>query len=103
MPFLIIDSTLLFAPQDVYTQVADLVRESCRSDPDKNQVLASLLADTVDRKLVKQTVMTSVYGVTFAGARDQIQKRLKERNFQKQRSYDSFDVAAFAARVRAAS
>lgn len=35
----------------------------------------------VDRKLVKQTVMTSVYGVTFVGAREQIQKRLKERNF----------------------
>jgi DNA-directed RNA polymerase len=33
----------------------------------------------VDRKLVKQTVMTSVYGVTYIGARDQIKKRLKER------------------------
>ena len=60
MPYLITDSTLLFAPQDVYTQVANLVRESCRTGLDKNQVLASLLADTVDRKLVKQTVMTSV-------------------------------------------
>ena len=28
---------------------------------------------------MKQTVMTSVYGVTFIGARDQIKKRLKER------------------------
>lgn len=34
----------------------------------------------VDRKLVKQTVMTSVYGVTYIGARDQISKRLKERD-----------------------
>lgn len=34
----------------------------------------------VDRKLVKQTVMTSVYGVTYVGARDQIKRRLMERN-----------------------
>lgn len=34
----------------------------------------------MDRKLVKQTVMTSVYGVTYIGARDQIKKRLKERD-----------------------
>ena len=33
----------------------------------------------MDRKLVKQTVMTSVYGVTYIGARDQIKRRLKER------------------------
>lgn len=29
--------------------------------------------------MVKQTVMTSVYGVTYIGARDQIKRRLKER------------------------
>ena len=29
-------------------------------------------------KVVKQTVMTSVYGVTFTGARQQIQNRLEE-------------------------
>ena len=28
---------------------------------------------------MKQTVMTSVYGVTYIGARNQIKKRLKER------------------------
>lgn len=33
----------------------------------------------MDRKLVKQTVMTSVYGVTYIGAREQIQRRLRER------------------------
>jgi DNA-directed RNA polymerase, mitochondrial len=33
----------------------------------------------VDRKLVKQTVMTSVYGVTYVGARQQINKRLQEK------------------------
>ncbi|KAF5938968.1 hypothetical protein HYC85_023227 [Camellia sinensis] len=33
----------------------------------------------VDRKLVKQTVMKSLYGMTCIGARDQIKKRLKDR------------------------
>lgn len=33
----------------------------------------------MDRKLVKQTVMTSVYGVTYVGAREQIKRRLIEK------------------------
>lgn len=33
----------------------------------------------MNRKLVKQTVMTSVYGVTFVGAREQIKRRLQEK------------------------
>lgn len=33
----------------------------------------------MDRKLVKQTVMTSVYGVTYVGAREQIKRRLEEK------------------------
>ena len=41
--------------------------------------MAELVIDRIDRKLVKQTVMTSVYGVTFVGARDQIHKRLEEQ------------------------
>jgi DNA-directed RNA polymerase len=32
----------------------------------------------VIRKTIKQTVMTSVYGVTIVGARDQIKRQLKE-------------------------
>ena len=32
----------------------------------------------VNRKVVKQTVMTIVYGVTFVGGRLQIEKQLKE-------------------------
>lgn len=30
------------------------------------------------RKVVKQTVMTTVYGVTFIGAKDQVENRLRE-------------------------
>lgn len=52
----------------------------------------------VDRKLVKQTVMTSVYGVTYVGARDQIKRRLKERNAIADDS-ELFAAACYAAKV----
>ncbi|CAO2823085.1 unnamed protein product [Amaranthus hypochondriacus] len=72
-------------PADVYSEIAARVREimakDSRKDPEKdpNAVLAKVLVDQVDRKLVKQTVMTSVYGVTFVGAREQIKRRLEEK------------------------
>jgi len=37
------------------------------------------LKGNVTRKVIKQTVMTSVYGVTFIGARQQIQRQLKDK------------------------
>ncbi|KAL9253099.1 DNA-directed RNA polymerase 1B, mitochondrial-like protein [Drosera capensis] len=73
-------------PADVYSGIAarvlDIMKEDAKRDPsvDPNASLAQLLISQVDRKLVKQTVMTSVYGVTYVGARDQIKRRLKERN-----------------------
>ena len=47
-------------------------------DPEK-QYLAQKLHGIIDRKVVKQTVMTSVYGVTFIGAREQISNRIREK------------------------
>lgn len=47
---------------------------------------------------MKQTVMTSVYGVTCIGARDQIKRRLKERGFSGEDS-EIFGVACYAAKV----
>ncbi|GAB2248408.1 hypothetical protein Droror1_Dr00008290 [Drosera rotundifolia] len=73
-------------PADVYSGIAarvlDIMKEDAKRDPsvDPNASHAQLLINQVDRKLVKQTVMTSVYGVTYIGARDQIKRRLKERN-----------------------
>jgi hypothetical protein len=52
----------------------------------------------VDRKLVKQTVMTSVYGVTFVGARAQVGNRLKERGFEDNQFM--YKVSCYAAKVR---
>ena len=40
---------------------------------------AKMLVGKVSRKVVKQTVMTTVYGVTFVGAREQIERQLKDR------------------------
>ncbi|XVE91693.1 hypothetical protein REPUB_Repub01dG0032600 [Reevesia pubescens] len=72
-------------PADVYSGIAarvlDIMRRDAEEDPATNPhaLYAQLLINQVDRKLVKQTVMTSVYGVTYVGARDQIKRRLKER------------------------
>ncbi|XP_057491501.1 DNA-directed RNA polymerase 2B, chloroplastic/mitochondrial-like [Actinidia eriantha] len=73
-------------PADVYSGIAarvlDIMRKDAQKDPEvfPDALRARILINEVDRKLVKQTVMTSVYGVTYIGARDQIKKRLKERN-----------------------
>ncbi|KAK3222754.1 hypothetical protein Dsin_009779 [Dipteronia sinensis] len=73
-------------PADVYSGIAARVLEIMQNDAEKDPATnpaalhAKILIDQVDRKLVKQTVMTSVYGVTYIGARDQIKKRLKERD-----------------------
>lgn len=72
-------------PADVYSGIAARVLEIMKRDAEKdpqtnpNAFHARRLINQVDRKLVKQTVMTSVYGVTYVGARDQIKRRLKER------------------------
>ncbi|KAG9143328.1 hypothetical protein Leryth_018597 [Lithospermum erythrorhizon] len=72
-------------PADVYSEIAfrvhDIMKRDSIKDPETNPnaMLAKILVDQVDRKLVKQTVMTSVYGVTFIGAREQIKKRLEEK------------------------
>ncbi|XP_017975629.1 PREDICTED: DNA-directed RNA polymerase 2, chloroplastic/mitochondrial isoform X2 [Theobroma cacao] len=72
-------------PADVYSGIAarvlDIIRRDAQKDPAvfPDALHAKVLVNQVDRKLVKQTVMTSVYGVTYIGARDQIKRRLKER------------------------
>ena len=48
---------------------------------------------------MKQTVMTSVYGVTYVGARDQIMRRLKERGAIMD-DKELFGCACYAAKVR---
>ncbi|KAL6766761.1 hypothetical protein ACKKBG_A37250 [Auxenochlorella protothecoides x Auxenochlorella symbiontica] len=86
-------------PQDVYSQIAALVRARVDRDAAAGVTHARALRDAtpIDRKLVKQTVMTSVYGVTFVGARGQITSRLKERGFQDSRLM--YKVSCYSAKV----
>ncbi|CAK7270758.1 DNA-directed RNA polymerase [Sporothrix epigloea] len=63
-------------PADVYSAVADIVKESISADAARGDPHALALEGKIKRKVVKQTVMTNVYGVTFAGARKQVLKQL---------------------------
>lgn len=64
-------------PQDVYSAVAYLVEKARVDDARNGNAVAIALEGLVQRKVVKQTVMTTVYGVTRYGARLQIEKQLK--------------------------
>ncbi|KAF2020103.1 DNA-directed RNA polymerase mitochondrial precursor [Aaosphaeria arxii CBS 175.79] len=65
-------------PQDIYSGVAELVNEMVTEDA-KNGVPAGVILDgKITRKIVKRTVMTNVYGVTFMGAKLQVLDELKE-------------------------
>ncbi|KAG0611165.1 hypothetical protein M758_7G120400 [Ceratodon purpureus] len=92
-------------PCDVYSGIAERVKIIMEKDALKNPLTsrnaasARLLQGQIDRKLVKQTVMTSVYGVTFIGARMQILNRLKERSPIAVDPVDTYRAACYAAKV----
>ncbi|XP_072804253.1 DNA-directed RNA polymerase, mitochondrial isoform X4 [Vicugna pacos] len=65
-------------PQDVYSGVAAQVEVFRRQDAEQGVHVAQVLEGFISRKVVKQTVMTVVYGVTRYGGRLQIEKRLRE-------------------------
>ncbi|KAF9178895.1 DNA-directed RNA polymerase [Haplosporangium sp. Z 767] len=66
------------SPQDVYSGVAQAVERMLEKQAAAGVESAQILVGKMTRKIVKQTVMTNVYGVTFIGARAQIENRLKE-------------------------
>ncbi|XP_068617783.1 DNA-directed RNA polymerase, mitochondrial [Battus philenor] len=68
----------LHRPQDVYTTVAAMVEKMRARDAAAGVPAAVVLENFVRRKVIKQTVMTTVYGVTRYGARLQIAKQLKD-------------------------
>lgn len=65
-------------PSDIYSAVAEIVKKEVAEDAKKGLVYASVLDGKITRKVVKQTVMTNVYGVTFVGARQQVIKQLQD-------------------------
>ncbi|EPQ30938.1 uncharacterized protein PFL1_01836 [Pseudozyma flocculosa PF-1] len=84
-------------PADVYTGVAELVIKVLDDDAAKGERLAQLLQGKVTRKVVKQTVMTTVYGVTFVGAKNQVMRQLADRGDVP--AEDLFAAASYMAKV----
>ncbi|KAF8335860.1 uncharacterized protein EI90DRAFT_2992928 [Cantharellus anzutake] len=82
-------------PSDVYSYVANMVEKQIDDDVAKGNELAKMLQGKVSRKVVKQTVMTTVYGVTFVGARAQIEKQLRDRgDVDRMKTWDASNYLA---------
>src|SRR6185436_14907054 len=62
----------------IYSGVAELVEADIERQAEEGHPLAKILRGKISRKVVKQTVMTNVYGVTFIGARAQVEKQLRD-------------------------
>lgn len=88
-------------PGDIYTHVANMISaniEKDSQDPEsKYYAIANKLKGNIKRKIVKQTVMTSVYGVTFIGARKQIYKQLKDKVFMHEEDSDVYEASYYLA------
>lgn len=69
------------APQDVYMSIVDIVETMRQRDEAKGMKVAKMLKGFVQRKTIKQTVMTTVYGVTKYGARQQIARQLLAKGY----------------------
>ncbi|MCJ1311321.1 DNA-directed RNA polymerase [Agyrium rufum] len=64
-------------PSDIYTAVAEMVKADVSKNAAAGDRIAKMLEGRITRKVVKQTVMTNVYGVTFNGALAQVEKQLR--------------------------
>ena len=58
--------------------VANQVQVMVNQDAANEHPQAVVMKDKITRKLVKQTVMTYTYGVTFIGGKQQVENRLRE-------------------------
>jgi DNA-directed RNA polymerase len=89
-------------PADIYTAVANAVASQVATDAAAGDELAKILKGKITRKVVKQTVMTNVYGVTFAGAKVQVKNRLDElypKLFPADQPQMRFQAASYIARA----
>lgn len=93
--------------QDVYLAVLELVKkrvhEDSASEDDDLKHLALISKPLLSRKLIKQTVMTTVYGVTLFGASRQIEARVqdvtKHLDNDTFESYSRMQVASYIAKT----
>ena len=65
-------------PSDIYTGVAELAKAEIAEEAAAGDEMAKAIVGKVTRKVVKQTVMTNVYGVTFHGAQRQVRRQLED-------------------------
>lgn len=65
-------------PSDVYTGVAEFVKKAVAEEAAEGSEVAKIFNGKITRKIVKQTVMTNVYGVTYIGAVRQIRRQLND-------------------------
>ncbi|KAK2031312.1 DNA-dependent RNA polymerase [Colletotrichum zoysiae] len=86
-------------PADVYSAVANIVKDHIAKDAEAGNPFALAMSGKITRKVVKQTVMTNVYGVTFAGAKKQVCKQLDALypNLPKESGFSSIVLASYVA------
>ncbi|KZL87445.1 dna-dependent rna polymerase [Colletotrichum incanum] len=86
-------------PADVYSAVANIVKDHIAKDAEAGNPFALAMNGKITRKVVKQTVMTNVYGVTFAGAKKQVCKQLDALypNLPKESGFDNLVIASYVA------
>lgn len=86
-------------PADVYSAVADLVADLIDKDAEKGNDFAKIMQGKITRKVVKQTVMTNVYGVTFAGAKKQVCKQIDAAypNIEEETGYPAILLSSYVA------
>jgi DNA-directed RNA polymerase len=61
--------------------VSAMVERDAKDPSSPSHELAKKVLPHIKRKTIKQTVMTSVYGVTYIGAKNQILKQIKDQKF----------------------
>ncbi|CAL1532781.1 unnamed protein product [Lymnaea stagnalis] len=66
------------SPKDVYSDVVELVEKVRKENAEQGSEIAKILDGFIKRKVIKQTIMTTVYGVTRYGAKAQIHRQLKD-------------------------
>ena len=67
------------AETDIFLDIDEDRLNAKQKKARKNNKAAKLINGLIDRGVVKRTVMTSVYGVTYIGARQQIQEKIEEK------------------------
>lgn len=78
-------------PNDIYQEVADIVNRYVEEDAAAGVQGADVWIGKVDRKLVKRGVMTTPYGVTSFGLKDQLFDEVRKRNEDPTNKYLDLD------------